>query len=122
MHTIPWVHICTFTYLREGTCPGKPAHAWKMILQRQDLKLNSFLVLLPEQTLQDYIAGSHIARNTCWYFSWSGVTFLKIAPFQQKNPQIPEQNKKIELNYIRDIDEIYSISSDNVVEVEIRVP
>lgn len=40
-----------------------------------------------------------------------------------KNPQIPEQNKKkIELNYIRDIDEKYSFSNYDVVEIEIKVP
>lgn len=77
-----------------------------MILQRQDLMLSSFFMLLPEQTLQDSDTNSRVAGNTCWCFRWSGVTFLKVSPFQQeKIPQIPEQNKK-ELNYIRAIDEI----------------
>lgn len=40
----------------------------------------------------------------------------------EKNHQIPERNKKIELNNITEIDEIYSISSDDVVEIERKVP
>lgn len=71
-----------------------------------------------EQALQDCISNDHTAGNTCWYVSWWGITFLKTVPSQQKKKeQIPEGGKKKkELNYIRDTDETYSISNDDVVE------
>lgn len=38
-----------------------------------------------------------------------------------KKTQIPEQNKN-QLNSIKAIDEIYSISSNDVVEIDIKLP
>lgn len=114
-------HNCLRTHAQFHVSPWRCVH-WKvhpwleMNLQRQDLTLNS--LLLHEQALQDCISNDHTAGNTCWYVSWWGITFLKTVPSQQKKKeQIPEGGKKKkELNYIRDTDETYSISNDDVVE------
>lgn len=69
-----YLHVPSWRYV-----PWK-VHPWleEMILQRQGLTLDSFLMLLAEQTLQDRITNSQVAGSTGWYLRWSGVTFLKI--------------------------------------------
>lgn len=69
-----YLHVPSWRYVPWKVHPGLE----EMILQRQGLTLDSLLMLLPEQTLQDRIANSHVAGSTGWYLRWSGVTFLKI--------------------------------------------
>lgn len=101
--------------------PGK-VRPWleEMILQRQDLKAK----FLSRALARADFAGSYREQSRCrehmLVFRMVRCHIFKDSTLSAgRSPQIPEQNKKkIELNYIRDIEEIYSFSNDDVVEIE----
>lgn len=68
--------------------------------------LNSLLVLLPEQTLHDHITKQSHCREHMLVLQMVRCHIFEDGTLSaEKNHQIPERNKKIELNNIREIDE-----------------